>query len=32
VGIGFAGANTGAYPSPATFPLDGTVCTTNGSS
>lgn len=32
VDIGFAGANDGAYPSPAAFTLNGTVCTTTYSS
>jgi cellulase/cellobiase CelA1 len=30
--IGFVGANNGAYPSPASFTLNGTVCTTTYSS
>ena len=30
--IGFVGANNGAYPSPAAFTLNGTVCTTTYSS
>jgi Cellulose binding domain/Fibronectin type III domain len=30
--IGFVGANTGAYPSPAQFQLNGTVCTATYSS
>jgi hypothetical protein len=30
--IGFVGANTGAYPSPASISLNGTVCTTTYSS
>ncbi|HEY3749941.1 MAG TPA: cellulose binding domain-containing protein [Pseudonocardiaceae bacterium] len=30
--IGFVGANNGAYPSPASFTLNGTVCTTTFSS
>ncbi|MFI5065890.1 MAG: cellulose binding domain-containing protein [Streptosporangiales bacterium] len=30
--IGFVGANAGAYPSPAAFTLNGTVCTTTYSS
>lgn len=32
VDIGFVGANDGAYPSPAAFTLNGTVCTTTYSS
>ena len=32
VDIGFAGANDGAYPSPAAFSLNGTVCATTYSS
>jgi cellulase/cellobiase CelA1 len=28
VDIGFVGANNGAYPSPASFTLNGTVCAT----
>ena len=32
VDIGFTGANNGAYPSPASFTLNGTVCTTTYSS
>ena len=32
VNIGFAGANDGAYPSPAAFSLNGTVCATTYSS
>ena len=32
VNIGFAGANDGAYPSPAAFTLNGTVCATTYSS
>jgi len=32
VDIGFVGANIGAYPSPAAFTLNGTVCTTTYSS
>jgi hypothetical protein len=32
VDIGFAGANDGAYPSPAAFTLNGTVCATTYSS
>lgn len=32
VDIGFVGANNGAYPSPAAFTLNGTVCTTTYSS
>jgi cellulose binding protein with CBM2 domain/fibronectin type III domain protein len=32
VNIGFVGANNGAYPSPASFTLNGTVCTTTYSS
>jgi len=32
VDVGFAGANNGAYPSPAAFTLNGTVCTTTYSS
>jgi hypothetical protein len=30
--LGFVGANSGAYPSPAAFTLNGTVCTTTYSS
>jgi hypothetical protein len=30
--IGFVGSNNGAYPSPAAFTLNGTVCTTTYSS
>jgi cellulase/cellobiase CelA1 len=30
--IGFVGANNGAYPSPASFTLNGTVCSTTYSS
>ncbi len=32
VDIGFVGVNNGAYPSPASFTLNGTVCTTTYSS
>ena len=32
VTLGFVGANSGAYPSPAAFTLNGTVCTTAYSS
>jgi cellulase/cellobiase CelA1 len=32
VDIGFVGTNNGAYPSPASFTLNGTVCTTTFSS
>ena len=32
VTLGFVGANNGAYPSPAAFSLNGTVCTTAYSS
>jgi hypothetical protein len=32
VDIGFVGANNGAYPSPASFTLNGTVCSTTYSS
>jgi cellulase/cellobiase CelA1 len=32
VDIGFVGANQGAYPSPAAFTLNGTVCSTTYSS
>jgi Cellulose binding domain/Fibronectin type III domain len=32
VSLGFVGANDGAYPSPAAFTLNGTVCTTTYSS
>ena len=30
--IGLVGSNSGAYPSPAAFTLNGTVCTTTYSS
>jgi hypothetical protein len=32
VDIGFVGANSGAYPSSASFTFNGTVCTTTYSS
>jgi hypothetical protein len=32
VDIGFVGANNGAYPSPASFTLNGAVCTSTYSS